>query len=427
MAEGVAALVAEGRRVGRLTHPETVAHDRRSRAGTGAHRASFRAACSASATRPPPASRASDASVLVAEPGHLALRVPHGRRDDITPGLRLRRSGRARRPPPGDSRSPAAGAGRRDSRGRAGRAPPPRARARTSRRVRALHGRAQDLARGRDADDVPRGTPRARAPRRGGAPSAAGRCPEHLERAHDAHAGRAGGMRAADSGSTRASSRCIASPRRGAPRSQRGARGRPRRAPAPRTARGAARAGRARCRRPRSAPGRVPWISAAAARASRAYSAAEKPCVRIHHVEQVVRDRARARRGSPWRCRCRGRGTPAGCRRTRSRRPRSRARRSASGALPGGGGPDDRDQRSCHSLQAVHRRASAEQDDARPEPAGARSRRSVAGRPRTIVGLVLGAERALHGQELRVEQLVEGVHEEAPPLRPRALGSGSAR
>ena len=366
-------------------------------------------------------------SGLVAEPGHLPLRVPHRLRDDITPGLGDRHAsprttasglpvadGRSGRRLGARSRARAAPAPRRRRPAlehRAASAPPRRrssARAGGSRPTRASVEAVQRPARrSRWCSEIGR-------PRR----------PIHLEGAHDAHAvagrrcappppGPRG--RAAGAAARRRSRSAIASSRR---RSAVVAR-RALEEPAQQRAQvepgaadhdgQAARAPRSSAERPR-APG---------ARSRRRRSPRPGPRRRAGGAGTC----APLLRAWAWRCRCRARGTPAGCRRRRSRRRRSRARRRASALLPDAVGPTMAiSGRSATAARPSRGGAQAEQDHRAADLLARRTasrRRSPVAERLDDAGFVLGAQRALDGEELGVEQLVEAVHQEAAPLRPR--------
>ena len=188
VAEGVAALVAEGGRVGGLAHAEAVADDDDGAAERPAHAPASSQARAARRARAPRSAH-HVASRLVAEPGQLALRVTHGLGDDITPRLRRHPSRRAPRPPPGGSRSRAAGAGPAGSRVEQRARLLDQAARRASSSVRALHRRAQRLARRveaeRRATSKPASGVRARAVVLAEGPAGGA---EDLQRAHHAHA-----------------------------------------------------------------------------------------------------------------------------------------------------------------------------------------------------------------------------------------------
>src|SRR5262249_60168489 len=90
-------------------------------------------------------------------------------------------------------------------------------------------------------------------------------------------------------------------------------------------------------------------------------------------------------------------------------------------ALAGGRRPDDRDQRRRSNRQTVHSRTSVSSTTApricwRNASFKGAGPRSPLAEGLDDVALVLGPERALHGQQLGVQELVERVDEEGPAV-----------
>ena len=222
VAQGVAALVAEGGRVGRFAHAQPVTdHDDGAAEGPG-HVPAARASQRSAALRPRRRPRTRWTVCLVAEPGPLALRVVHGRRRryhaaprrrSVRPAHHLDRLAIAD--------GAAAGAVRRVAASQQRRAPPRSGRAPSIASVRASTAARSRSRPGIEADD-PTLEPSERA---GAAPAGARRSAGPWPGRPPAR-GRPAPGRAADagggSGSTRASRRCRrASPWRSASASRR--------------------------------------------------------------------------------------------------------------------------------------------------------------------------------------------------------------